>query len=74
MRKIVLFSLALIVSLGAIAANDNLSQSISKSLTDQSKTAQSNQNSSIYYGGKDISHPLVAENHAGAKVQHNATV
>ncbi len=59
MRKIVLFSIALLVSLNTFAAS-HLGDSIAKTMNKQDNARKDSQSSSIFYGGKDISHPMVA--------------
>lgn len=57
MRKVVLALLALFVSLNVSAATNDLSSEISKTLEKQNSSSGQ---STIVYGGKDISRSIVA--------------
>ncbi len=58
MRKVLLTISALLVSLNVYAASNDLGSAIEKSIGNQNQT--NGNNSTIVYGGKDISHSIVA--------------
>jgi hypothetical protein len=62
MKKVLLTVLTLFVSFNALAADTNLGSVMTKGIIKQ-QSNNSSQNSTIVYGGKDISRSIVAQTH-----------
>ncbi len=67
MRKIALFVATSFISLNALTAlaanSSDVTEAIAKSIKKQNENSRQHTEPSMIYGGKDISHPVIATAH-----------